>query len=233
MFTGIIEEIGKIHSLEKNSTTYQLVIEARAVLEETKLGDSIAVNGVCLTVTAFKKERFTVDVMPETLKASSLASLQRGLCVNLERALRADSRLGGHFVSGHVDCVGKIVQIRPAKNAIYIALNIPQNYLRFLVNKGSVALDGTSLTIFAVDDQAATFTISLIPHTAAHTVLGTKRVGDVVNIECDMLAKYLQRLTQFPLTQFPQHHSQLDSDASTQNTSVGVTTQLLHQTGFI
>ncbi len=167
-----------------------MTLRATKVLEDVKLGDSIAVNGVCLTVTSYTKHHFTVDVMPETVKATSLRGLARGAKVNLERAMRADGRFGGHFVSGHVDGVGTIVEKTRSHNAIYYRISVPDQLLRYMVEKGSVAVDGTSLTVFAVDDDS--FTISIIPHTLEKTIIGLKSVGDIVNIECDMIGKYIE-----------------------------------------
>lgn len=192
MFTGIIEEQGTIKSIAKGNETIVLTISAEEVLKDVHLGDSIAVNGVCLTVTSFGKHHFTVDVMPETYQSTTLKLLNNRSIVNLERAMAAGGRFGGHFVSGHVDGTGEIVEKRPDKNAIYYQIALPEHLMRYFMLKGSVCVDGTSLTVFEVTKN--TITVSLIPHTAEHTVLGKKGPGDAVNIECDMLAKYVYRM---------------------------------------
>jgi riboflavin synthase len=194
VFTGIIEEIGKIQSVKKSSVGYVVTIDAKKVLADVDLGDSISVNGICLTVTSFKESAFTVDVMPETLKATNLRFLGSGDRVNLERAMAAGGRFGGHFVSGHIDGMGKIVKKAQKHNAIYYEIEVSKELRPYLMMKGSVAVDGTSLTVFGVSDT--TFTLSLIPHTVEESVLGTKTEGDLVNVECDMLAKYLDNLLQ-------------------------------------
>lgn len=192
MFTGIIEEIGTIRDIRQNNEAIVMTIQAKKVLEDVKLGDSIAVNGVCLTVTSFTKEDFTVDLIPETVRATSLKTLKKGSCVNLERAMSANGRFGGHFVSGHVDGVGTIVKKQPLDNAVYYEIEFPPSLRPYILLKGSIAVDGTSLTVFGVTDR--TFTISIIPHTLKETIIGTKDVGDIVNLECDMLAKYVEQM---------------------------------------
>ncbi|MFD1738808.1 riboflavin synthase [Bacillus salitolerans] len=191
MFTGIIEEIGMIDRMVGQGEAIEMTIKAQTILKDVKLGDSIAVNGVCLTVTSFSKSQFTVDVMPETVRATSLKMLKKGSNVNLERAMAANGRFGGHFVSGHVDGLGTILKKTKVANAVYYEIETSELISQYIMLKGSIAVDGTSLTIFGVTDQ--TFTISLIPHTLSETVLGIKDVGDVVNLECDMLAKYVER----------------------------------------
>lgn len=192
MFTGIIEEIGVLQNMKRGTNEYQLTLSAKKVLQDVKLGDSIAVNGVCLTVTSFTSEQFTVDVMPETVKATSLQSLARGSSVNLERAMAANGRFGGHFVQGHVDGVGTIKSKNQVSNAVYFWIETSAEMMRYIVPKGSVAIDGISLTVVEVKDNQ--FSISIIPHTITETILQFKQHGDVVNIECDMLAKYMERL---------------------------------------
>lgn len=189
MFTGIIEEIGTIEQIRQSGEAIVMTIGAKKILEDVHLGDSIAVNGVCLTVTSFTNRSFTVDVMPETVKATSLRMLTRGSKVNLERAMAANGRFGGHFVSGHVDGVGEIIRKWPVANAVYYEIQIPKELRKYMILKGSVAVDGTSLTIFGLTDD--TFTISLIPHTRAATILGDKQPGEIVNIECDVIGKYV------------------------------------------
>jgi riboflavin synthase len=191
MFTGIIEEVGTVEQIKQTGEAMVFTIGARKVLEDVQLGDSIAVNGVCLTVTSFTDRSFTVDVMPETVKATSLRTLTRGAKVNLERAMAANGRFGGHFVSGHVDGIGEIVRKQPVANAVYYDIKVPRELRKYMILKGSVAVDGTSLTIFGLTDE--TFTISLIPHTREATILGEKKVGDIVNIECDIIGKYVEQ----------------------------------------
>lgn len=188
MFTGIVEEVGRIKSIG-NGVLY---VKARKVLEDVQLGDSIAVNGVCLTVTEFTPESFQADVMPETIERTSLAELKNGSPVNLERALTLSSRLGGHIVSGHIDGVGKILSLKEDKNAILMKIAASKDILRYIVEKGSVALDGISLTVAAVSEQD--FTVSLIPHTRQVTNLSSKAAGSAINIENDVVGKYVEKL---------------------------------------
>ncbi|MBY0221244.1 MULTISPECIES: riboflavin synthase [Sporosarcina] len=192
MFTGIIEEIGSVKSVQPGAQSMTLTIAASTVLADVQLGDSIAVNGVCLTVKKFSKEQFSADVMPETVSSTSLQQLKVGSRVNLERALAANGRFGGHFVTGHVDGVAIIREKRTVDNALYIRLALPEQYSPYLLPKGSIALDGTSLTIFDVNETD--ITISLIPHSQELTVIAKKSLGDVVNFECDMLAKYVENM---------------------------------------
>lgn len=196
MFTGIVEEIGTVHSILPGAQSLKLVIEAKMVLQDVQHGDSIAVNGVCLTVTHFTTTRFHADVMPETFHATSLRTLRRGSKVNLERAMTVNGRFGGHFVSGHVDAVGEIISKHHVENAIYVTISIPSSLDLYMLSKGSVALDGTSLTLF--DVQPSHITVSLIPHTQEVTILATKDVGELVNVECDLLAKYVGKMIQQP-----------------------------------
>lgn len=191
MFTGIIEELGTIKHMNGSAQAMELSIRASKVLEDVKLGDSIAVNGVCLTVKHFTREMFVADVMPETVQSTSLKQLEKGSRVNLERAMIANGRFGGHLVSGHVDGVATILRKRPVANAIYIDLAIPKEMLSNCIMKGSITIDGTSLTIFNVTDSIVT--ISLIPHTYKETVLGTKQAGEIVNVETDLIGKYVAK----------------------------------------
>lgn len=192
MFTGIIEEIGRVRNLEIGGQGARLTLGARKVLEGTKIGDSIAVNGVCLTVVELLPEGFTVEVMAETLRVTNLGRLLPGEGVNLERALRLGDRLGGHLVSGHVDGVVRILERRKVGIAEEITLSLPESLSRYVVPKGSVALDGTSLTV--IESGGDRFRVGLIPHTLQETVLGFKREGAEINIEVDLLARYLERL---------------------------------------
>ena len=188
MFTGIIEEVGRLERLAGG----EIAIRAKKVLEDVALGDSIAVNGICLTVTRFDEAHFTADVMPETMRRTSLAELRRGSRVNLERALTLKSRLGGHIVSGHIDGAGMIAAMKEEGNAILLTVRASDSVLRYVVEKGSVALDGISLTVARVG--AADFTVSLIPHTREITNLREKSVGSRLNIETDILGKYVEKL---------------------------------------
>ena len=188
MFTGIIEEVGRLERLAGG----EIAIRAKKVLEDVALGDSIAVNGICLTVTRFDEAHFTADVMPETIRRTSLAELRRGSRVNLERALTLKSRLGGHIVSGHIDGAGTIAAMKEEGNAILLTVRASDSVLRYIVEKGSVALDGISLTVARVG--AADFTVSLIPHTREITNLREKSVGSRLNIDTDILGKYVEKL---------------------------------------
>lgn len=192
MFTGIVEEVGALRSMRKGAQSAVLSIGARTVLEDVREGDSIAVNGVCLTVTSFSADRFTADVMHETLRRSSLGSLRAGSPVNLERALAADGRFGGHIVSGHIDGTGVIRSISRDDNAVWYRIRAAREVLRYVVEKGSIAIDGISLTVASVTPDD--FSVSVIPHTAAQTTLAKKRTGDVVNLECDIVGKYVEKL---------------------------------------
>lgn len=194
MFTGIIEEIGRVKQIQKSDVMYAMTIEAKSILDDVHLGDSIAVNGVCLTVTTFTQHEFTVDMMPETIKSTSLLALKKGSNINLERAMKASGRFGGHFVSGHVDGVGEIIKKERTANAVYYTIQVPDDLQQYFLHKGSVTIDGTSLTIFGVSQNQ--ITISLIPHTYAETILGEKGTGDIVNLECDMLGKYVYQMLQ-------------------------------------
>jgi len=194
MFTGIVEEKGYIEKIERISeNAIQLKITASIILTDIQIGDSIAVNGICLTVLSHTKTEFTVDVMPETMKATSLKEVRLQSPVNLERSMAANGRFGGHFVTGHVDYVGEIVDKRQVENAIYYDISVPEMALKYFIHKGSVAVDGVSLTVFNIDEKRQTITISLIPHTASETILGEKQIGNLVNIECDVLAKLVEK----------------------------------------
>lgn len=192
MFTGLIEEIGRMDSVIRSGKGMALTIRANFILSDVRTGDSIATNGVCLTVTAFEKDRFVCDVMPETMRLTNLGQLGPGDPVNLERALRLGDRLGGHMVSGHIDGLGTIANIQREDNATWIRIQCPAKLLRLIIPKGSVAVDGTSLTV--VDTDASGFRVSLIPETADKTMLLTKSVGDAVNLECDVIGKYVEHL---------------------------------------
>ena len=192
MFTGIVEEMGVIKSIRKGASSAVLEIQAQVVLEDVHIGDSIAVNGVCLTATSFTPTTFTADVMHETLNRSSLANLRPGSRVNLERAMAANGRFGGHIVAGHVDGVGTVLQTRKDDNAIWYTIGAGPEVLRYVVEKGSITIDGISLTVAKVTD--ADFSISAIPHTVAVTVLQDRKPGDTVNLETDIIGKYVEKL---------------------------------------
>ena len=192
MFTGIVEEVGTIKNIKRGQHSAVLTIHAKTVLEETRIGDSIAVNGICLTVTRLFPDGFSADVMHETLNRSSLAGLTAGSVVNLERAMPANGRFGGHIVAGHVDGVGHIANIRRDDTAVWYTVHAGPEILRYVVEKGSIAIDGISLTVARVETDR--FAVSVIPHTAAVTLLGLRRTGDRVNLESDLVGKYVERL---------------------------------------
>lgn len=195
MFTGLVEEIGTIQSILKGAKSARIVIKAKKVLENVKLGDSIATNGVCLTVTAFTSDSFQVDVMAETMRKSNLDNLAPGSKVNLERALMVGDRLGGHLVSGHIDGTGIIKDFQQEDNAIWVSIATPPSILKYVIYKGSIAIDGISLTVAYVDNEI--FKVSIIPHTKEETTLLGKNIGDRVNLEGDMIGKYIERFLSF------------------------------------
>lgn len=215
MFTGIIEEIGTIKSINSNGISSQLCISANKILEDTKIGDSIAVNGVCLTVTSIKSNLFTADVMAETLRRSNLGNLIPQSKVNLERAMPANGRFGGHIVSGHIDGTGTIVETKPEGNAVWIKINCSNNLLKYIIHKGSITIDGISLTVAKVTDSD--FSVSIIPHTAANTTLLQKKSGDVVNLENDVVGKYIEKLLSFQKTDEQKPQSKITEEFLRQN----------------
>lgn len=192
MFTGIIEEIGTVRRIERGAAGARLTIAAKTVLEGTELGDSIATNGVCLTVVSMTSDGFSADVMAESLRRSSLGALQTGSSVNLERAMPLNGRFGGHIVSGHIDGTGTIASQKREDNAVWVTVRAPAALLRYIVEKGSIAIDGVSLTVAAVDETS--FAVSIIPHTGAQTILLDKKAGETVNLECDVIGKYVEKL---------------------------------------
>lgn len=191
MFTGIIEELGTFLSLTNSS----IKIGCKKILDDIKIGDSISTNGICLTVTAFDNSSFSADVMPETFRKTSLENINCGDFINLERALKLNDRFGGHIVSGHIDGIGQIKSTKSEGNAIIVNVSTEKHLLKFIAPKGSVALDGMSLTVVNVNDS--NFSVSLIPHTRDVTNFKSKKIGSIVNIETDVLAKYLDRLINF------------------------------------
>ena len=195
MFTGIVEEKGIIRSLNINGRSGTIRIEARKVLEGTSIGDSIAVNGICLTVTSMGDGFFTADVMAETVRRSSLGILSQGSEVNLERAMAANGRFGGHIVSGHIDGTGTVRSLVREENAIWVTIETPPEILKYIVHKGSICIDGISLTVASVGSD--NFKVSVIPHTGSETTLLSKRPGSPVNLENDIIAKYVERLMNY------------------------------------
>ena len=195
MFTGIVEERGRILAVDRLDDAVVLSIGGSLVLSDVHHGDSIAVNGVCLTVVELAPDRFTANVMAETLRRSSLSAASPGSPVNLERAARLDSRIGGHLVQGHIDGTATVTAIESSENWTVMRFALPDGLARYVVEKGSIAVDGVSLTVVSVDD--ASFSVSLIPTTLVETTLGERRVGDLVNIEVDAIAKYVERLIQW------------------------------------
>ncbi len=211
MFTGIVEEMGTVKDLRRDGGGARLVISAATVLGGTVLGDSICVNGVCLTVVEMSPQGFSADVAVETLKVTNLGALKAGARVNLERALQLSARIGGHLLSGHVDGVGRIREKREEGNGWRIFIDAPENVLRYVIRKGSIAVDGISLTVADLDQKG--FSIAMIPHTAKLTTLGFKAAGDTVNLEADIIGKYVERLL-------------------SGRTEGGVSLELLKETGF-
>ncbi len=191
MFTGIIEEIGTITAIPKKAKSAQLKIKATLLFDDLKLGDSVAVNGVCLTVTEFGDKQFAADVMNETLSRSNLGDLQTGSKVNLERAMSAFGRFGGHIVSGHIDGTGRIIAIERDDNAVWLTVSTSPLVLKYIIEKGSIAIDGISLTVARITEN--NFAVSIIPHTTKATTLLDKKVGDYVNLENDIIGKYVER----------------------------------------
>lgn len=219
MFTGIIEEVGRIDSIAVTGESAILTVVADKVLEKTKIGDSIAVNGVCLTVTSLQNGRFQADVMAETLRRSSLGSLHRGSQVNLERAMAADGRFGGHIVAGHIDGTGTILSMHKEGNAVWVEIGTEPKILRYIIEKGSIAIDGISLTVALLTGQS--FSVSVIPHTGQETTLLKKKKGDVVNLENDPVGKYVERFLTMPVQ---------EKDEKTEKQ--GITMEFLCKNGF-
>ena len=215
MFTGLVEEVGTIRAIRRGAHSSVLSIGAETILSDLKIGDSVAVNGVCLTATSRDSGGFTADVMHETLNRSSLGALTVGSHVNLERAMAADGRFGGHIVSGHIDGTGVIQSLRRDDNAVWYTVGTAPGLLRYIVEKGSITIDGISLTVAAVGETW--FSVSIIPHTAAVTILGEKRAGDRVNLETDIIGKYVEKLLR-PAGDAPK--------------SGGLTLEFLAQNGF-
>lgn len=191
MFTGIIEETGVVTDIKKGAKSCVLSVSTNVVLSDVKLGDSIAINGVCTTVTTVKGNIFTVDIMAETMRKTSFSNLKKGDRVNLERAMSANGRFGGHIVSGHIDGVGTIRSFVKEDNAVWVTIGASDDIMRYIVKKGSITIDGISLTVALVYKDA--FAVSVIPHTAEETTLLSKHSGDAVNLECDIVGKYVEK----------------------------------------
>ena len=225
MFTGIIEETGKIESVANGNKSAIITIIADKVLKGTKIGDSIAVNGVCLTVTSISGNKFTADVMAETIRRSSLGTLKHGSKVNLERAMAADGRFGGHIVSGHIDGTGVIRSLEREDNAVWVEIETPDKLLKYIVEKGSIAIDGISLTVAKLTDDS--FSVSVTPHTGEETTLLAKKPGDIVNLENDIVGKYVERLMNFNTSQ----KSPFDNKTAT-STKSNITMDFLTENGF-
>lgn len=223
MFTGIIEETGKVEAVAKGSNSAVITIAAVKVLEDTKIGDSIAVNGVCLTVTSISGRKFSADVMAETLRRSSLGSLKHGSMVNLERAMAANGRFGGHIVSGHIDGVGVISSFEKEDNAVWVEIETPAKILRYIVEKGSITIDGISLTVAKL--TYSSFAVSVIPHTGEETTLLNRNPGDIVNLENDIVGKYVERLMNFKT-------DDRDNKSEERNNSDSITMNFLNENGF-
>ncbi len=221
MFTGIIEGLGTLSGIRPAGQGKRFTIEADYTLDQTQIGDSIAVNGACLTVVKISAKQFEVDLSPETLATSTFDKAKRGDRLNLERAMRLSDRIDGHLVSGHVDGIGIIKQLEKLGNTIMVTVAVPEALTRYMIHKGSVALDGISLTINACD--AGSFTVSIIPHTAGITTIGMKQKGDPVNIETDMIGKYVERFTRSD----SMHTSEKTTETS------GVTMESLAKSGFL
>ncbi len=226
MFTGLVEEIGTMKSISRRGEAMVLGISARVITEGLKLGDSIAINGVCLTATSFDSSSFAVDVMPQTYRHTNLKDLKPGSRVNLERAMAAGGRFGGHLVQGHVDGTGMIIRVREDQNAVVYEIEPAQSSMfKYIIPQGSITVDGISLTV--VQASAGRFSVSIIPHTLAETVLAYKRSGDTVNIECDVLGKYVEHLLKFGKSQ-----NQIAQEGQTEDTSNGIDLTFLSEHGF-
>jgi riboflavin synthase len=210
MFTGLVEEVGTIKHMSTSGISGQIAIRADKVLEGTKIGDSIAVNGICLTVVSLQPDGFTADVMAETVRRSSLSACRNGDLVNLERAMPADGRFGGHIVSGHIDGTGVVQSMVREENAVWITISADRKLLKYIVEKGSIAIDGISLTVAYVDDRV--FKVSVIPHTGEETTLLKKKPGDPVNLENDIVGKYIEKLMHFDTADVSENAAASDAE---------------------
>lgn len=220
MFTGIVEEVGTVKGIKKGVKSAELLICGKVVTQDSKIGDSIAVNGVCLTATSISGDTFTADVMAESMRRTSLGDLSVGSKVNLERAMAANGRFGGHIVSGHIDGTGRITDFKREDNAVWVTIEADSKILKYIIEKGSVAIDGISLTVAYVDDK--TFKVSIIPHTASETTLLTKNPGDRVNLENDVVGKYVEKLLNFS-----------EDKSEKKESSSGINANFLMEHGFM
>ena len=219
MFTGIVEELGTVISLKRGSKSAVLTLKGNQIFEDLKLGDSVAVNGVCLTATHISGKTFQADVMNETFHRSSLGNLKKGDVVNLERAMAANGRFGGHMVAGHIDDVGELVSIKQDDNAVWFTIKAPKKIMKYCIEKGSIALDGISLTIAKLTED--TLSVSMIPHTIQNTNFGYKKPGDLINLENDMVGKYIDKLIHFT-----------EDEEKNKKTSGTLTMEMLRNAGF-
>ena len=222
MFTGIVEELGTVKKIKKGANSAVFTIRAEKILDDLKTGDSVAVNGICLTVTACLEDGFTADVMHETLRRTNLGELKSGSKVNLERAMAANGRFGGHIVAGHVDGTGTISSMKKDDNAVWITIDTSAAILKYIISKGSITIDGVSLTVAKVDNKS--FAVSVIPHTGQNTTLLDKKPGDTVNLENDMVGKYVEKLLQYG--------SIPDEEEESTTEKTGITMDFLIQNGF-
>lgn len=222
MFTGLIEEVGKVLRLARQGEEAHLFVLAQATLQGTRIGDSLAVNGACLTVVEMGETSFAVDCMPETLEHTTIGRLRAGDAVNLERALALEARLGGHLVLGHVDAVGEVLTLRPRGNALEVRISLPTSLRAYVAPKGSIAVDGISLTV--TDVTQSDFGLGLIPHTVASTTLASVRAGRLVNLEADVLARYVQQALR--------SYSDLAAPQDSEGTGEGLTAERLRQLGY-
>lgn len=225
MFTGIVEEIGEIKNIQHGAKSAKLTIKGDVIFQDAKLGDSIAVNGVCLTVTGISGKTFTADVMAESMRRTALGGLHAGSKVNLERAMSANGRFGGHIVSGHIDGTGTVQELKREDNAVWVTIKTEPHILKYIIEKGSIAIDGISLTVAYVDDSL--FKVSIIPHTAKETTLLDKIPGDMVNLENDVIGKYVDKLLNFSS----------DTTGSTKGSAVsgnsGISAEFLLKNGYM
>jgi len=215
MFTGIVEEIGIVNRLWRVGQGYSLTVQAKTILDDVKLGDSIAINGICLTVTDFTTENFTVGLAPETRNRTNIVHLQQGQRVNLERALTPTTRMGGHFVQGHVDGMGTITRFRPDADALWVTIQAEASLMRYIVPKGFITLDGVSLTVVDVTEDS--FTVTLVAYTQGEITLPEKEVGYGINIEVDILGKYVEKIMGQRAQQHENQPSGLSLDFLTQH----------------